>query len=71
MNQPQLDPNVYGTTAMDASDMGVGMSLIAYDEILNTARPDIDDVGKACALLLAFAAGYFALGWLRFRKIEV
>jgi hypothetical protein len=27
MNQPQLDPNVYGTTAMDASDMGVGMGV--------------------------------------------
>jgi hypothetical protein len=27
MNQPQLDPNVYGTTAMDAADMGMGIGV--------------------------------------------
>lgn len=46
-------------------------SLIAYDEILNTPRPDLNEVWKCCGLLVGFGVGYFALGWLRFRSIEV
>ena len=45
-------------------------SLIAYDEILNTPRPDLAEVWKCFGLLLGFGVGYFALGWLRFRSIE-
>lgn len=46
-------------------------SLIAYDQILNTSRPDMDEVWQSCGLLVGFGVAYFALGWLRFRSIEV
>lgn len=44
-------------------------ALIAYDQILNARRPDLVQVWRCCGWLLAFAASYFALGWLRFRTL--
>jgi ABC-2 type transport system permease protein len=45
-------------------------ALIAYNEILNRATPDVGVVWKNCAIMVAFGAGYFWLGWFRFRRYD-
>jgi ABC-2 type transport system permease protein len=45
-------------------------ALIAYDQVLNRSAPDVGEVWKDCAILLAFGAGYFGLGWVRFRELD-
>ncbi|MSR59622.1 MAG: ABC transporter permease [Planctomycetaceae bacterium] len=45
-------------------------ALIAYDQLLNRELPDLEVVTHCCLMLLAFAAGFFALGWWRFRRME-
>ncbi len=44
-------------------------ALIAYDQLLNQDQPDLALVGRCIAVLLAFAAGFFALGAWRYRKL--
>ncbi len=43
-------------------------ALIAYDQILSNPVPDLGEVWKCVGVLLAFAAGFFLLGGLRFRS---
>src|SRR5262249_34929173 len=46
-------------------------ALIAYDQLLSrTTAPDLSVVLKSCQVLLAFALGFFAVGWWRFRELE-
>jgi ABC-2 type transport system permease protein len=45
-------------------------ALIAYDQILNRSEPEMAVVVKCCLMLLAFAAGFFSIGWWRSREIE-
>lgn len=45
-------------------------ALIAYNEILNRAAPDLRVVWQNCAILVAFGAIYFWLGWVRFRRLD-
>ena len=45
-------------------------ALIAYDQLLVREHLNIAVVGRCCAMLLTFAAVYFALGWWRFRKFD-
>ncbi|MBS0261580.1 MAG: ABC transporter permease [Planctomycetes bacterium] len=45
-------------------------ALIAYDQILNRPEPDLSVVLHCCGTMLAFAAGYFAIGWWRSRGID-
>jgi len=61
--QPELMQNV-GLATPHA------WALIAYDHLLNRDFPNLPVVWQCCGMLLAFAAGFFALGWLRFRKLE-
>jgi ABC-2 type transport system permease protein len=47
-------------------------SLIAYDQLLNRA-PDLmvmSDVWQSCFVLMAFAVGFFVVGWWRFRHLD-
>jgi ABC-2 type transport system permease protein len=46
-------------------------ALIAYEQILNTESPRLPVVWQSCGWLLAFAAGYFAIGLWRFRSLPV
>lgn len=46
-------------------------ALIAYDQILNTPHPALEQVWQCCGWLWAFAAVYFVLGWWRFRSLPV
>jgi ABC-2 type transport system permease protein len=43
-------------------------ALIAYNQLLNTNRPDFSEVIRCCLMLVAFSGGYLLLGWWRFRK---
>jgi hypothetical protein len=43
---------------------------LAYDEVLSHERVLRAEVVKCCGMLLAFAAVFFAIGWLRFRRID-
>lgn len=45
-------------------------ALIAYDQLLNREVPDLDVVRRCCLMLLTFAAGFFGLGWWRFRRMQ-
>jgi ABC-2 type transport system permease protein len=45
-------------------------ALIAYDQILSRPTPELSVVWKCCELLLAFAAGFFVIGWWRARELE-
>ncbi|MGE5194715.1 MAG: ABC transporter permease [Deltaproteobacteria bacterium] len=45
-------------------------ALIAYNQILNEASPEFSVVLKSCEMLLAFAAGFFAVGWWRARELD-
>lgn len=45
-------------------------ALIAYDQLLNRDLPELDVVWHSCAVMLAFAAGFFAVGWWRYRSME-
>jgi ABC-2 type transport system permease protein len=45
-------------------------SLIAYEELLGKATPDLSRVLESCAMLTAFAIVFFVAGSLRFRTIE-
>lgn len=42
-------------------------ALVAYDQILNRANPDVPEVWTCCGVLMGFATAYFALGWARLR----
>jgi ABC-2 type transport system permease protein len=45
-------------------------ALIAYDQILNRPDPELSVVVKSCLVMLAFAGGFFAIGWWRSRDLE-
>lgn len=45
-------------------------ALIAYDQLLSREVTDMTVVLECCLVLLAFAAGFFLVGWLRFRDVE-
>jgi len=45
-------------------------ALIAYDQILNRPDPEMSVVVKSCLVMLAFAGGFFAIGWWRSRDLE-
>ncbi|MGQ0637653.1 MAG: ABC transporter permease [Planctomycetaceae bacterium] len=45
-------------------------ALIAYDELLNRDLPELTHVWNCCAVLLTFAAGFFIIGWWRFRRLD-
>ncbi len=45
-------------------------ALIAYDQLLNRDLPNLHTVWECCGTLLAFAAGFYLVGWWRFRTLE-
>lgn len=45
-------------------------ALIAYSEILTHSHVDHGVVARSCGMLLLFAAIFFVIGWLRFRRID-
>ena len=45
-------------------------ALIAYEQLLAKAQPDINIVLEACGMLMGFAILFFVLGCLRFNKVE-
>jgi ABC-2 type transport system permease protein len=45
-------------------------ALIAYDQLLNREVPDLAVVWDCCLVMLAFTAGFFAVGWWRFRSLD-
>lgn len=45
-------------------------ALIAYDQLLNRELPDLHVVRNCCLVMLAFTAGFFAVGWWRFRQLD-
>lgn len=45
-------------------------ALVAYQELLTTAHPNLQIVAKCCGILTAMGAVFFGLGCVRFRKIE-
>lgn len=45
-------------------------ALMAYDEVLSHEHILHGEVFKCCGMLLAFAAAFFTVGWLRFRRID-
>jgi len=45
-------------------------SLIAYEQLLNRETPDLAVVGRSVGVLLAFAAGFFAIGSWRYRRAD-
>jgi ABC-2 type transport system permease protein len=45
-------------------------ALIAYDQILNRPDPEVSVVVKSCLVMLAFAGGFFAIGWWRSRDLD-
>jgi len=45
-------------------------ALIAYEQLLLQEEPQMYIVAKCCFALIAFAAGFFALGWWRFRSTD-
>jgi ABC-2 type transport system permease protein len=45
-------------------------ALMAYDQLLAKANPDLTKVWQDAGMLMAFAVGFFLLGGLRFRKLD-
>lgn len=45
-------------------------ALIAYNQVLNAATPDLHEIGRCCAVLLGFSLAFFAVALWRFRDIE-
>jgi ABC-2 type transport system permease protein len=45
-------------------------ALIAYDQILNRPEPEMTVVVRCCLVMLAFAVGFFSIGWWRSRKMD-
>ncbi len=45
-------------------------ALIAYDQILNRPLAELTVVLRCCEILLAFAGGFFAIGWWRSRHLD-
>ena len=45
-------------------------ALIAYDQLLVREHANLAVVGRCCAMLLAFAAAFFAVGWWRFQTLD-
>lgn len=45
-------------------------SLIAYDLLLNRDAPNLFAIVRCCGILLAYAAGFYLVGWWRFRTLE-
>jgi ABC-2 type transport system permease protein len=45
-------------------------ALIAYDQLLNRPLPELSVVARCCEVLLAFAGGFFAIGWWRSRHLD-
>ena len=45
-------------------------ALIAYQQILTRAHPDLATIGQCCVWLAGYAAAYFALGCWRFQKLD-
>jgi ABC-2 type transport system permease protein len=45
-------------------------ALMAYDELLSHEHIIHAEIFKSCGMLLAFAAAFFTVGWLRFRRID-
>lgn len=45
-------------------------ALIAYDQLLNQVKPDLQLVCRCVGVLLAFAAAFFAVGRWRYRSLE-
>lgn len=45
-------------------------ALLAYDEILGRQHVLHSEVAKSCGMLLAFAAVFFTVGWIRFRLYQ-
>jgi ABC-2 type transport system permease protein len=45
-------------------------ALIAYDQLLNKDLPNLHYVVQCCGVMLLFAAGFYFIGWWRFRTIE-
>ena len=45
-------------------------ALIAYDQLLVRDHANLATVGRCCAMLLAFATAFFAVGWWRFQTLD-
>jgi len=45
-------------------------ALIAYDQLLNQDEPDFALAWRCVGVLLAFAGGFFLIGWWRYRSLE-
>jgi hypothetical protein len=45
-------------------------ALIAYDQLLNREITNLHTVWSCCGVLLAFAAAFLIVAWLRFRTLE-
>jgi ABC-2 type transport system permease protein len=45
-------------------------ALMAFEQILRTDTPDIEQVARCCAALLLFALLFFSVGCQRFRRLE-
>ena len=45
-------------------------ALIAYQELLTHKVPQMQTVLKCCSILTIMGSTFFALGWLRFRRLE-
>jgi ABC-2 type transport system permease protein len=45
-------------------------ALIAYEQILSRENPELSVVWRSCEILLAFAGGFFAVGWWRARDLD-
>jgi ABC-2 type transport system permease protein len=45
-------------------------ALMAYNQLLNTQKADVNRVLRCCLMLAGLSSAYLVLGWLRFRRIE-
>jgi ABC-2 type transport system permease protein len=45
-------------------------ALIAYEQILSRENPELSVIWRSCEILLAFAGGFFAVGWWRARDLD-
>jgi ABC-2 type transport system permease protein len=45
-------------------------ALIAYEQILSRDLPELSVIWQSCEILLAFAGGFFAVGWWRARDLD-
>jgi ABC-2 type transport system permease protein len=45
-------------------------ALIAYEQLLSLPTAELPVVWKSCEVLLAFAAGFFVIGWWRARELD-